>query len=336
MKKNLPYFINGISDKYTFTYIDVGAMGGLPQKWEPLLDSMQVIAFEPDPREFNKLKSSNKVKYLNYALHEKSEDLKYYITEGAGKSSVYRPNMDVVSHYEDSNRFRIIHEEIIPSERVRSLDAVIEENAICDADFIKLDTQGSELPILKGGSKKLLPMIFGSQIEVEFVEMYKRQPLFRNIDDFMYSNGYSLIDLRRAYWKRKDYYNYRGKGQLIFGDALYFKRVETLSQELSGMDNREHGISKIMKCILVCLIYKMFDYAVAVAHAGRDLGYLDSREHENTVREIKRSSRKGGLLNTRLYASIYSKVNSYSIKFRPMSYLGWADGDHEIGNIKDS
>jgi FkbM family methyltransferase len=336
MKKSFAYFINRIRDKYPFTYIDVGAMGGLPLKWGHMLNSMQVIAFEPDPREYSKLKSSANVKYYNYALHEKSKDLKYFITEGAGKSSVYKPNLDIVSHYEDADRFRIIKEAIIPSERVSSLDKVIEENAIPDADFIKLDTQGSELPILQGGSEKLLPMIFGSQIEVEFIEMYKNQPLFRNIDDFMNSNGYSLIDLRRAYWKRKDYYNYRGKGQLIFGDALYFKQIETLGKELSRIDDSEYGNSKIIKCILVCLIYKMFDYAMAVAHAGRDLGYLNSREHGNTVQEIKRSSCKGGLLNSRLYASIYSRINSLSLKFRPMSYLGWADGDHDIGNIKDS
>lgn len=58
MKKCFNHFIKKIHDTYAFTYIDVGAMGSLPLKWEYLLDAMQVIAFEPDPRGYSKLKSN--------------------------------------------------------------------------------------------------------------------------------------------------------------------------------------------------------------------------------------------------------------------------------------
>lgn len=335
MKQKINYFIDKIDDKYPFTYVDVGAMGGIPLKWGCILDAMKVIAFEPDQREFDKLKSNNNINYMNYALHNRSEDLKYYITKGAGKSSVLKPNVDVISQYEDDDRFRVIHEEIIPSTRVRNLDSVIEENYIQDVDFIKLDTQGSELLILQGGQRKLMPMIFGAQIEVEFVEMYKQQALFRNIDDFMDNEGFSLIDLRRAYWKRRDYYNYRGKGQLIFGDALYFKKINLFCQELSGMQDKSCGKSKIFKSILICMVYKMFDYAVAVMKVGLDLGYLNKIEYEKGISEIQRDSFKGIFLNSYIYARIYSKINSLLQKYKPRSYLGWADGDREIGNIKD-
>lgn len=333
MKQGINYFIDKIEDKYPFTYIDVGAMGGVPLKWNCMLDAMKIIAFEPDPREFNKLKGNN-IKYLNYALHDKSEDLKFYITKSRGKSSVLKPNAGVLSQYEDEERFQVIREEVIPSTRVRNLDSVIEENYIQDVDFIKLDTQGSELFILQGG-QKLIPMIFGTQIEVEFIEMYKRQPLFRNIDEFMDNEGFSLIDLRRAYWKRKVYYNYRGKGELIFGDALYFKKINVFCQELSGVQDKSYGKSKISKSILICMVYRMFDYAVAIAKVGLELGYLNKIEYENAISEIKRSSPKGIFLNSHIYAKIYSRINSLLKKFKPRSYLGWADGDHEIGNIKD-
>ena len=335
MKQGINYFNEKKDDKYPFTYIDIGAMGGIPLKWSCMLDIMNVIAFEPDQREFDKLKSDNNIRYLNHALNNRSEDLKYYITKGAGKSSILKPNVDLVSQYEDDERFQVIQEKIISSTRVKNLDSIIEENVIQDVDFIKLDTQGSELSILQGGQTKLMSMIFGAQIEVEFVEMYKQQPLFRNIDDFMDNEGFSLIDLRRQYWKRRDYYNYRGKGQLIFGDALYFKKISLFRKELSGMQDKSHGKSKIFKSILICMVYKMFDYAVAVTKVGLDLGYLNNIECEKAISEIKRDSLKGTFLNSRIYAMIHNRISSLLQKYKPRSYLGWADGDREIGNIKD-
>ena len=335
MKQIINYFHEKIDDNFPFTYIDVGAMGGIPLKWSCMLDIMNVIAFEPDQREFSKLKSENNIKYLDYVLNDRQEDLKYYITRDAGKSSVLKPNIDILSQYENDERFQVIEEEIISSERIRNLDCVIEENSIKDVDFIKLDTQGSELRILQGGQRRLVPMIFGAQIEVEFVEMYKQQPLFRNIDEFLDNEGFALIDLRRQYWKRRDYYNYRGKGQLIFGDALYFKKLEHFCQELSGIEDKSYGKAKIYKSILVCMVYEMFDYAVAVAKVGLDLGYLDEIEYEKTISEIKRDSFKGMFYNSQIYAWVYSKIKSLLQKYKPRSYLGWADSDGEIGNIKD-
>jgi FkbM family methyltransferase len=335
MKQGIRYFVNKRDGKYPFTYMDVGAMGGVPLKWSYIFDVMRVIGFEPDRREFGKLKNDNNVKYLNYALHKTSQDLKYYITQTSGKSSFLRPNSGLLSQYVDADRFKVIQEKCIPATRVRNLNSVIEENCVQDVDFIKLDTQGSELMILQGGQEKLIPMIFGTQIEVEFVEMYERQPLFRDVDDFMDSKGFSLIDLRRAYWKRKNFYDYRGKGQLIFGDALYFKKIDIFRQELLGRGDTCYGKCKIFKSILICMVYRLLDYAVAVADVGLELGYLNKTEYENAISEIKRDSFLGLFLNARLYTRIYGIVNSLLQKIKPRSYLGWADSDREIGNIVD-
>lgn len=140
MAQNNDYFVSKIEDKYPFTLVDIGAMGGVPEKWRGMFDVMRIIAFEPDPREFPKLKSSQNIEYLNCALHDKSEDLKYYVANGPGKSSIFRPNIGILSQFEDSDRFKIIREEVIPAARVKTLDAVIEENALSDVDFIKIDT----------------------------------------------------------------------------------------------------------------------------------------------------------------------------------------------------
>ena len=63
-------------------------------------------------------------------------------------------------------------------------------------DLIKLDTQGSELDILKSLSKNNLNNVLGIEIEVEFIEMYKNQPLFGEINSFLSKNNFEILDLR--------------------------------------------------------------------------------------------------------------------------------------------
>lgn len=329
------FILERIGKEHAFTVVDIGAMGGVARKWNSLSDSVKIIAFEPDEREFSKLKNTENIAYSNYTLYDKSQDLKFYITKSRGKSSIYEPNMAVLSQFEDAERYQIEREESIPSEKVRTLDSVIEGSSIRDVDFLKLDTQGSELDILNGCRKFVLPRAFGIQIEVEFIEIYKNQPLFWNIDEFMQRNGYQLFDLRRQYWKRKEYYDYVGKGQLVFGDALYFKRIDFLFQELNSVQDRYYSISKIYKVILGCLVYGLFDYAVSVAKKSSELGYLPRSDYESVLSKIVKASNKGFFPNFLGRRTLYHIINLIGRKLKPKSYLGWSDSDEEIGNIKD-
>jgi FkbM family methyltransferase len=335
MNSVIKYFLGKIDQKHPFVYLDVGARGGIPLKWNHVRDFIRVVAFEPDGREFAKLNADRNIKYLNFALHSRSEDIKYYITASPGSSSIMEPNQAVLANYEDEERYRVVFEEIIPSGRVTTLDSVMEEHAIPDADFIKLDTQGSELSIMEGGRTRLMPMVFGAQIEVEFISLYKNQPLFRDVDTFMDRNGFALIDLKRQYWKRKDYFDYQGKGQLVFGDALYFRKIDCLHDNISVSKDPAFGKSKIYKGILVCIVYKIFDYAIGIAGAGRKLGLLTDAEFKDAVNEIRKASKKGFYFSSRAYAKLYNGLQLGLSYVKPRSYLGWADGDRQIGNIKD-
>ncbi len=336
MKDGLKTLLKRIDEEYPLTLIDVGAMGGIPAKWDVGRDVMQIFAFEPDEREFSKLLLEKScIRYLNYVLHSTSEDLTFYITKAPGKSSIFRPNERLLEQYEDKERFQIIREERIPARRVKDFDSVIEEYAIGDVDFVKLDTQGSELSILKGGQQRLMPKIFGAQIEVEFLELYSNQSLFHDVHMFMHQNGFQLIDLRRAYWKRKDYHDYKGKGALIFGDALYFKKIEVLLEECSQDQDRLRAKSKILKSIVVCVVYKMYDYAVALATMAHKNEYLPRDDYEMVISEIKKCSQKNMGSSFFLPPRLYYVMQRLLRKFKSKSYLGWADGDAQIGNVDD-
>jgi FkbM family methyltransferase len=324
-----------ISDKFPFLFIDAGAMGGAALKrWKALTPIMKVYAFEPDTREFCKLRDSKKIRYLDYILFSESKDLTFYIAKDAGKSSIFEPNMEFLTQYEDYERFNIIDKKLISADKVKTLDAIIRENSIPDIDFLKLDTQGSELHVLQGALQECIPKIFGLQIEVEFVELYKNQPLFKEVDEFLQDNGFQLIDLRRVYWKRKDFYDYIGKGELIFADALYFKKIAKFRQQLLFNKESIGGKSKIIKSILISLVYGIYDYAVSLANIGLESGYLDKNEHKEIIILIKRCSPHSYLKKTVAFKILYKIGYALLQKNKPYSYLGWADSDNEIGNSK--
>jgi hypothetical protein len=168
------------------------------------------------------------------------------------------------------------------------------------------------------------------------VPLYRKQPLFRHVDEFMDRNGFQLIDIKRHYWKQKNYYNYKGKGKIIFADALYFKKIDAIKQYLLNIPDKSYAKAKVMKGVIAALIYGMFDYAVSLSELGRQAGYICKTEHEDAILGIKKCSRGGLLERFSLPGRIYNALNYFLYKVRPCSYLGWADSDRSIANSRDS
>ena len=63
--------------------------------------------------------------------------------------------------------------------------------------LLKIDTQGYELEILKG-AKKTLDYIDAIYAEVSLVELYKNQPLYDEILDYIKKGGFSVWSVDRA------------------------------------------------------------------------------------------------------------------------------------------
>jgi hypothetical protein len=128
------------------------------------------------------------------------------------------------TNYSFVDALKVKHIDVV---RVTTLDEILLNRIDIPApDFLSIDTQGSELDILKGG-KCALDNIVGIQVEVEFIELYKNQPLFTDIHDYLLNCGFQFMDLD---FKRGSNVNLkiqlRGKRPVIYGDALFLKRPE--------------------------------------------------------------------------------------------------------------
>jgi FkbM family methyltransferase len=126
---------------------DVGAyLGENALQLHKILPESRIFSFEPNPRCFERLKNveSNNIMIFNCALGDKTKKIKLFeknILKITKHSSLYK---EVIS---DLHRSELSQYEI----DMITLDEVCEINNIKYIDFLKIDTEGNELNVLKGG-----------------------------------------------------------------------------------------------------------------------------------------------------------------------------------------
>lgn len=162
---------------------DIGANIG---KWTDFMKEIfpmsEYYLFEANEDNLNHSASSH---YLNVLLgSEDNKEIDFYISNTVGNTgaSVYK---ELTSHYDNCT---------VRKKLTRTLDNYIEELNIDYPDFIKIDTQGSELDILNGG-KKCLEHAKMVLLEVSLHQYNKGAPLFAEVINYMDTHNYEVIDI---------------------------------------------------------------------------------------------------------------------------------------------
>jgi FkbM family methyltransferase len=171
--------------------VDVGAMSLGPgtEAYAKLLANgvSRVTGFEPVNAECDKLNAALPTghRYLPYAIGDGSPR-KFYICNYSMTSSLYEPNTPLLECFQGLPEFvRVVQVEDIQTHRLDDLPD------LGDIDFLKLDVQGAELDVLLGGEKSVANAVV-IQTEVEFVPLYKGQPLFADVDQHLRRAGFSF------------------------------------------------------------------------------------------------------------------------------------------------
>jgi FkbM family methyltransferase len=196
------------------TFIDVGACRG--DFTALLIDAFpdaSIHAFEPDhemcARVSSRFRDHPAVHAWQLALHETPGFAHLHVHADPGTSSLLRRPTHARRYYHSSDR-------VLATVNVDAicLDQFIDDHALPAIALLKLDTQGSELSILRGARGALESRTIEA-IYTEFfvVPHYAGAPLLGEIIDLLGRFGYSLFDLFKGPYARN--------GQLRFGDAIF-------------------------------------------------------------------------------------------------------------------
>lgn len=280
--------------------IDVGASGGLEKRWRPFEKHLQCFLFEPDQRSSEELVSDDNKIVFPIALSNKRTTLNLNLCRKPQVSSIYAPNRDFLDLFSDKTRWDILDTIEL---KATPLDTVIsDQNTREKCDFIKLDTQGSELLILEGASETLSSIV-GIECEVEFLPLYEGQPLFGEVSSYLSQHGFSLIDfMRLVKWPREGYESNRG--QLVFADALFLKPPEKVICDLTKDSSLkpENVKSKILRYIAILSIYDQTDWVSFIYdHYGKEF---------NLHRPVKPESTEANKKNVEVSLSRFARVKN--------------------------
>lgn len=104
---------------------------------------------------------------------------------------------DEVRFVEDGTGSQVMRNNISGNEKVRitnSLDTITQKNKWPLPDFLKLDVQGFELEVLKGGEKALQSAEF-CLLEVTILDLGGGSPLLIEVVNFMHQQGFQVYDI---------------------------------------------------------------------------------------------------------------------------------------------
>ena len=267
--------------------VDVGCRGGLPEELWPIQRMIRHIGFDADEKECARLFTETHELFSRsiYPLFVGGRDgeSEFHLYQSKGDSSALPPNPRYAELI-GGPRFAI---EKTISVKTTTLDSFFSANPdLPRPDMIKLDTQGTELDILKG-AVKCLETCSLVEAEVEFFPMYKDQPLFHDVMGFMLDQGFELLYLNRVFSQRRGFQGF-SKGQITFGDALFVRREDRLDR----FDEQ-----RLMRLAILLVNYGYLDLAhnlltTKTFHAADRAfleSYLKQRIDRWSVRRMKRA-----------------------------------------------
>jgi FkbM family methyltransferase len=265
-------------EDFCITILDVGAAFSERPPYQSLVDSKRgkIFGFEPNRQACDQLNHEygNPHRFFPFFVGD-GRPATFHETNWALTGSLYEPNSRLLEKFQNLAEV-VTPVAVHPVDTVR-LDDIAE---ISDVDFIKIDIQGGELAVFKNASRALSAAVL-IQTEVEFVELYKGQPMFADVDTFLRTSGFQFHTLNN--FTGRAFKPLVAKGdvnsafrQALWSDAIYVRDWMRLD-ELSEAKLRNYAIlahDVLRSYDLAHLVLSALDSKTGGAHAAHYLRRL--------------------------------------------------------------
>ena len=188
-------FVSKLLGENKLVTLDVGAQGGFfngsifSKKYNTFFEPIMV---EPIPGEAKKLVEQNYKVIFKGLWSSNCKKRLYILGKRSGSSSMYKPNKNSFNLYnlkkKDFPLFDITDEIDVDCTTVKES---LNKFEIKNLDFLKIDTQGSELEILKGLGE-YFPLIL--KVEAQIVPMYENVPNWGELVNYLYHMNYMTCE----------------------------------------------------------------------------------------------------------------------------------------------
>tara|TARA_B100001123_G_C15301350_1_gene1021154 strand:+ start:637 stop:1581 length:945 start_codon:yes stop_codon:yes gene_type:complete len=243
-----------------FHLLDVGAAGNINNKWDMIKDKIIISLIEPHKQSASKLREKGFQVVDKFLFSEKNLNLTFYQTKKPTNSGLLKPNLKYLNKFPDPERFTIENELKIKTSTIDH-----EFSQIQNPDFIKIDTEGAELEILKG-SENTLKKVLGLEIECNFFELREKSATFEQVANYLKKFNFVFIDFINIIRWEKTHHRFTGQPQ--FADVLFLKDPNEILEKIS---NNKIDEKEFFNYLVILTIYNRSDILkMMLDHANSD------------------------------------------------------------------
>ncbi len=300
------------------------------ERWQIFAPNLTIYGFEADVdacqkmnTEFEARKANWQEKYIPKTLWSKPGSATLHLTRFPACRSLYRPDSDYLERFFGYAEYT----EVVSTVEVETttLDIFCEAEGIGEIDFLQIDVQGGDLDVLKGGAQMIGKGVLSTIIEVEFVPLYKDQPLFGEIDCYLRNSGFDLFDLEpyRVQRTSSPIFSQAHPGQLLWSNAFYFR--DLLRSDHGKLMTPE----RLLKLACIADVLNFPDYTLELlAHLTTEYG--SNRKYNFSGIMIEALKPFPGLTDKFDSPAIVQNIRS-SVQVQPVEYLPTSDVDFASG-----
>ena len=176
--------------------VDVGASGATPAVWDPIARQSIYVGFDPDSRDLREIRDGrfHRATIVNEAVTVEPGDgtAKFFLTHSPYCSSTLPPDANGLSGYIFSDLFAVEREVEV---RATTLNAVFKRLKLPGIDWLKLDTQGTDLRLYQSLADELRARVLAVDVEPGLIDAYEGEDLFVQAHTALVREGFWLSNL---------------------------------------------------------------------------------------------------------------------------------------------
>jgi FkbM family methyltransferase len=229
-----------------FHYINLGAAhASLPAVVKTLLaNGAKALLVDASDNFFS---TSDGIFIINKVVYSEKKKISFHLINPDDCSSLFEPDFNLTGSY-------VFLSHIKPGKIVEvettTLKEVLENLTInFQPSYLAMDLQGGELEALKGTPEHFFEHLQLIVSEVAFKALYKKAPLFNDINDFLRSKNFSFIDIspirashNRSLFNQADYKKFQKGAQQLYCDMIFIPDREVKST---------HEAFNMLICLLI-------------------------------------------------------------------------------------